>query len=158
MRRWRTVSPSRPRTGDPTDLSGPFRELERARADIHDGEERKRSVHGPDTEAQDLSPPIIIFGLQRAAGQPRRIYPAQLQALLRAKSIDAEVTNPGVPFETTAMNAPPHRRGFMGEPQRGRKMHMSHQATSGYAVADDGRAISHTSPADCQSKCIVPVS
>jgi acyl-CoA thioesterase I len=30
-------------------------------------------------------------------------YPAQLQALLRAKGIDAEVTNAGVPFETTAM-------------------------------------------------------
>jgi hypothetical protein len=25
-------------------------------ADIHDGQERKRSVQGPDTEAQDLSP------------------------------------------------------------------------------------------------------
>ncbi len=30
-------------------------------------------------------------------------YPAQLQALLRVKGIDAEVTNAGVPFETTAM-------------------------------------------------------
>jgi acyl-CoA thioesterase-1 len=30
-------------------------------------------------------------------------YPAQLQALLRAKQIDADVTNAGVPFDTTAM-------------------------------------------------------
>jgi acyl-CoA thioesterase I len=30
-------------------------------------------------------------------------YPAQLQALLRAKRIDAVVSNAGVPFETTAM-------------------------------------------------------
>jgi acyl-CoA thioesterase I len=30
-------------------------------------------------------------------------YPAQLQAILRAKGIDAEVVNAGVPFETTAM-------------------------------------------------------
>jgi acyl-CoA thioesterase-1 len=30
-------------------------------------------------------------------------YPAQLQALLRRKGIDAEVTNAGVPFDTTAM-------------------------------------------------------
>jgi acyl-CoA thioesterase I len=30
-------------------------------------------------------------------------YPAQLQALLRAKGIDAQVTNAGVPFETTGM-------------------------------------------------------
>jgi acyl-CoA thioesterase I len=30
-------------------------------------------------------------------------YPAQLQALLRAKGIDAQVTNAGVPFDTTAM-------------------------------------------------------
>jgi acyl-CoA thioesterase-1 len=30
-------------------------------------------------------------------------YPAQLQALLKAKGIDAQVTNAGVPFETTAM-------------------------------------------------------
>jgi acyl-CoA thioesterase-1 len=30
-------------------------------------------------------------------------YPAQLQALLRAKGIDAQVTNAGVPLETTGM-------------------------------------------------------
>ena len=30
-------------------------------------------------------------------------YPAQLQALLRAKGIDAQVSNAGVPFETTGM-------------------------------------------------------
>src|SRR4051794_15320435 len=30
-------------------------------------------------------------------------YPAQLQALLKAKGIDAHVTNAGVPFDTTAM-------------------------------------------------------
>jgi acyl-CoA thioesterase-1 len=30
-------------------------------------------------------------------------YPAQLQTLLRAKGIDAQVTNAGVPFDTTAM-------------------------------------------------------
>jgi acyl-CoA thioesterase I len=30
-------------------------------------------------------------------------YPAQLQALLRAKGIDAQVVNAGVPFDTTAM-------------------------------------------------------
>jgi acyl-CoA thioesterase-1 len=30
-------------------------------------------------------------------------YPAQLQALLRAKGIDAQVINAGVPFETTGM-------------------------------------------------------
>jgi acyl-CoA thioesterase I len=30
-------------------------------------------------------------------------YPTQLQALLRAKQIDAQITNAGVPFDTTAM-------------------------------------------------------
>jgi acyl-CoA thioesterase I len=30
-------------------------------------------------------------------------YPAQLQALLKAKGIDAQITNAGVPFDTTAM-------------------------------------------------------
>ena len=30
-------------------------------------------------------------------------YPAQLQALLRAKGVDAQVTNAGVPFETTGI-------------------------------------------------------
>ena len=30
-------------------------------------------------------------------------YPAQLQALLRAKQIDVQITNAGVPFDTTAM-------------------------------------------------------
>jgi hypothetical protein len=33
------------------------------RADIHDGQEPKRSVQGPDTEAQDLSPPDHHFRL-----------------------------------------------------------------------------------------------
>src|SRR5215467_7084410 len=45
------------------------------RADIHDGQEHKRSVQGPDTEAQDLSPPNHHFPLatrvQRAAGPYR---------------------------------------------------------------------------------------
>jgi acyl-CoA thioesterase I len=30
-------------------------------------------------------------------------YPTQLQVLLRAKQIDAQITNAGVPFDTTAM-------------------------------------------------------
>ncbi len=30
-------------------------------------------------------------------------YPAQLQVLLRAKGIDAQITNAGVPFETTGL-------------------------------------------------------
>jgi acyl-CoA thioesterase I len=33
----------------------------------------------------------------------RGAYPAQLQALLRGKGIDAEITNAGVPFDTTAI-------------------------------------------------------
>ena len=33
------------------------------RADIHAGQEHKRSVQGPDTEAQDLSPPNPHFPL-----------------------------------------------------------------------------------------------
>src|SRR5262249_5995701 len=33
------------------------------RADIHGGQEHKRSVQGPDTEAQDLSPPNPHFPL-----------------------------------------------------------------------------------------------
>jgi hypothetical protein len=50
-----------------------------SRPHIHDGQERKRSVHGPDTEAQDLSPPIIIFGLQRAAGPYSRVKTGKAQ-------------------------------------------------------------------------------
>jgi hypothetical protein len=38
------------------------------RADIHGGQEHKRSVRGPDTEAQDLFPPFLTSGLQRTAG------------------------------------------------------------------------------------------
>jgi hypothetical protein len=48
--------------------SGPRRELDRARADIHDGQELKGSLNRPDTEAQDQLLQIITFGLQRAAG------------------------------------------------------------------------------------------
>ena len=35
---------------------------------IHDGQEHKRSIHGPDTEAQDQSSPSVTFGLQHTAG------------------------------------------------------------------------------------------
>lgn len=38
------------------------------RADIHDGQEHERSIHGPDTEAQDQSPPSLTSGLQHTAG------------------------------------------------------------------------------------------
>ncbi len=37
------------------------------RADIHDGQEHKRSIHGPDTEAQDQSSPSVTFGLQHTS-------------------------------------------------------------------------------------------
>jgi hypothetical protein len=45
------------------------------RADIHDGQEQKCSIHGPDTEAQDQSSPSITFDLQHTAGpyHPNRI-------------------------------------------------------------------------------------
>src|SRR5262249_26274602 len=33
------------------------------RADIHDGQEHKRSIHGPDTEAQDQSSPSVYIRL-----------------------------------------------------------------------------------------------
>ena len=49
---------------------------------------------------------IVAIGASNTHGWyvgNRGAYPAQLQALLRAKGIDAEVTNAGVPFETTAM-------------------------------------------------------
>jgi hypothetical protein len=38
------------------------------RADIHDGQEHERSIHGPDTEAQDQSPPSLTSDLQHTAG------------------------------------------------------------------------------------------
>jgi hypothetical protein len=38
------------------------------RADIHNGQEHERSIHGPDTEAQDQSPPLLKSGLQHTAG------------------------------------------------------------------------------------------
>ena len=49
---------------------------------------------------------IVAIGASNTHGWyvgNRGAYPAQLQALLRAKGIDAEVTNAGVPFDTTAM-------------------------------------------------------
>ena len=38
------------------------------RADIHDGQEHKRSIHGPDTEAQDQSSPSVTFGAGVGSG------------------------------------------------------------------------------------------
>ncbi len=49
---------------------------------------------------------IVAIGASNTHGWyvgNRGAYPAQLQVLLRAKGIDAEVTNAGVPFETTGM-------------------------------------------------------
>ena len=40
---------------------------------------------------------VLCIGINQDA------YPAQLQAVLRAKGIDAQVTNDGVPLDTTAM-------------------------------------------------------
>jgi acyl-CoA thioesterase I len=49
---------------------------------------------------------IVAIGASNTHGWyvgNRGAYPAKLQALLRAKGIDAQVTNAGVPFETTGM-------------------------------------------------------
>jgi hypothetical protein len=43
------------------------------RADIHNGQEHKCSVHGPDTDAQDQPPPSLTFGLQHTAGPYKRV-------------------------------------------------------------------------------------
>jgi acyl-CoA thioesterase-1 len=48
---------------------------------------------------------IVAIGASNTHGWyigKQAAYPAQLQALLKAKGIDAQVTNAGVPFETTA--------------------------------------------------------
>jgi hypothetical protein len=50
------------------------------RADIHDGQEHKRSIHGPDTEAQDQSSPSVTFGLQHTAGPYRWVISDVLSA------------------------------------------------------------------------------
>jgi acyl-CoA thioesterase-1 len=58
------------------------------------------------TAAADAAPlRIVAIGASNTHGWyigKQAAYPAQLQALLKAKGIDAEVTNAGVPFETTA--------------------------------------------------------
>jgi acyl-CoA thioesterase-1 len=49
---------------------------------------------------------IVAIGASNTHGWyvgKQAAYPAQLQALLKASGIDAEVTNAGVPFDTTAM-------------------------------------------------------
>jgi acyl-CoA thioesterase I len=57
--------------------------------------------------AANAAPPrIVAIGASNTHGWyvgNRGAYPAQLQALLRAKGIDAQVTNAGVPFQTTGM-------------------------------------------------------
>jgi hypothetical protein len=50
------------------------------RADIHGGQEHKRSVRGPDTEAQDLFPPFLTSGLQRTAGPYRWVKSGKAQS------------------------------------------------------------------------------
>ena len=49
---------------------------------------------------------IVAIGASNTHGWyigKQAAYPAQLQALLKAGGIDAQVTNAGIPFETTAM-------------------------------------------------------
>ena len=59
------------------------------------------------TAAVDAAPlRIVAIGASNTHGWyvgNQGAYPAKLQALLRAKGIDAQVTNAGVPFETTGM-------------------------------------------------------
>jgi hypothetical protein len=43
------------------------------RVGIHDGEEHERSIHGPDADAQDQSPPSLKSGLHHTAGPYRRV-------------------------------------------------------------------------------------
>jgi acyl-CoA thioesterase-1 len=58
------------------------------------------------TIAADAAPlRIVAIGASNTQGfyvGKEGAYPAQLQALLKAKGIDAQVTNAGVPFDTTA--------------------------------------------------------
>src|SRR4029453_6436572 len=46
------------------------------RADIHDGQEHKRSMQGPDTDAQDHPLHLFTSGLQRTAGPYRSVATA----------------------------------------------------------------------------------
>jgi hypothetical protein len=73
--------------------SGPRRELDRARADIHDGQELKGSLNRPDTEAQDQLLQIITFGLQRAAGP----YRWAMKSLTRCTNFEKKNSKRGGP-------------------------------------------------------------
>ena len=102
--------------------------------------EKLRAVHAPQTAvARSLGRaiPLAIAALMCASAAvnaaPLRIvaigasnthgwyvgnqgaYPAQLEALLRAKGVDAQVTNAGVPFETREDDAPPIERMYRME-------------------------------------------
>ena len=65
------------------------------------------------TIAADAAPlRIVAIGASNTHGWyvgNRGAYPALLQALLKAKGIDAQVTNAGVPFDTTAGMLKRHR-------------------------------------------------
>jgi len=65
------------------------------------------SVLATAPSAADAAPlRIVAVGASNTHGWyigTQGAYPAQLQALLRTKGIDAHVTNAGVPFDTTAM-------------------------------------------------------
>ena len=62
------------------------------RADIHGGQEHKRSVQGPDTEAQDLSPPNPHFPL---ATRGRSIQKCQFQTSEVRQEEEDAFTTPG---------------------------------------------------------------
>jgi hypothetical protein len=61
------------------------------RVGIHDGQEHKRSIHGPDTEAQDPSSPFVTSSLQRTTA------PKQIGQLCHVeRSIDEFAPDSGV--------------------------------------------------------------
>ena len=76
------------------------------RADIHDGQEHERSIHGPDTEAQDQSPPSLTSGLQHTAGPYRWVKRRHWEVAELCPLSDAAQQRPNVRFAPITIFCP----------------------------------------------------
>src|SRR5262250_1272585 len=89
------------------------------RADIHAGQEHKRSVQGPDTEAQDLSPPNHHFPLATRGRSIQKCQQPTFSALFNhligtrehARKTDNEITRAREAISVTRLCAGPGSKG-----------------------------------------------
>src|ERR1700756_507076 len=105
------------------------------RADIHGGQEHKRSVQGPDTEAQDLSPPNHHFPLATLRSGSMTA-PSERHGPAHPPSPDVEVAADTTVFTASAERAATEGHGHASRCAPGPSLQERHGGE-----ADDRRVV-----------------